>query len=66
MSEYAENAITKLDVVRVEHDLVCGVLDRLKIMMDNHVAVNADAVLAYIDGLRAMAAELMRINRDDD
>ena len=66
MSEKTEKVITKLDVVKTEHDLICDWLNRMSVLMDEHVKINSDEVLSYINGVRTMAEAMMDILADED
>ena len=53
--------ITKLDIVKTEHDLISDYIDRANRCIEDGVAIKTEDMIRYIDGIRTMAEALMVI-----
>lgn len=51
--------ITKLDIVKTEHDLISDYIDRVNRCIEGGVTINTEEMIRYIDGIRTMAEALM-------
>ena len=54
-----EGYITKLDIVKTEHDLISDYIDRVNRCIDGGITFNTEVMIQYIDGIRTMAEALM-------
>lgn len=62
----AEPYLTKLDIVKTEHDLICKILDAMNEVSKEKCRFNMDTVIPYIDGVRSMAEALMDLLEDEN
>ena len=62
---YIERSITKLDIVKTEHDLISDYIDRANRCIEDGVAIKTEDMIRYIDGIRTMAEALMDILEED-
>lgn len=51
--------ITKLDIVKTEHDLISDYIDRANRCIEDGVTIDTEEMIRYIDGIRTMAEALM-------
>lgn len=58
---YTERQITKLDIVKTEHDLISDYIDRANRCIEDGVTIRTEDMVRYIDGIRTMAEALMDI-----
>lgn len=56
-----ERQITKLDIVKTEHDLISDYIDRANRCIEDGVTIKTEDMVRYIDGIRTMAEALMDI-----
>lgn len=61
-----ERQITKLDIVKTEHDLISDYIDRANRCIEDGVTIKTEDMVRYIDGIRTMAEALMDILREED
>ena len=54
-----ERQITKLDIVKTEHDLISDYIDRANRCIEDGVTIKTEDMVRYIDGIRTMAEALM-------
>lgn len=54
-------SITKMDIVKTEHDIISHCIDGVNRMMEEGVKVDTECFVRYIDGVRTMAERLMDI-----
>lgn len=67
LEKYCERTITKLDVVKTEHDLICRILDYFDtIQKTDNTRVDTENLVRYICGVREMAEALIDILQDED
>ena len=62
---YAERQITKLDIVKTEHDLISEYIDRANRCIEDGVTIKTEDMIRYIDGIRTMAEALMDILKQE-
>lgn len=62
---YTEHKITKLDIVKTEHDLISDYIDRANRCIEDGVSIRTEDMVRYIDGIRTMAEALMDILREE-
>lgn len=62
---YMERHITKLDVVKTEHDLISDYIARANRCIEDGVAINTESMVRYIDGIRTMAEALLDILEEE-
>lgn len=62
---YTERHITKLDIVKTEHDLIGDFIIRANRCIEEGVAINTESMVRYIDGIRTMAEALMDILKEE-
>lgn len=53
--------ITGMDIVWVEHDLVCKAIDMMEIAFDEELRFNEKYTLGFIEGVSRMAKALKEI-----
>jgi hypothetical protein len=58
-------SITKLDIVKTEHDLISDYIDRANRCIEDGVTARTEDMVRYIDGIRTMAEALMDILNGD-
>ena len=63
---YTEHKITKLDIVKTEHDLISDYIDRANRCIEDGVSIRTEDMVRYIDGIRTMAEALMDILQEED
>ena len=63
---YTEHKITKLDIVKTEHDLISDYIDRANRCIEDGVSIRTEDMVRYIDGIRTMAEALMDILKEED
>ena len=56
---YIEHSITKLDIVKTEHDLISDYIERANRCIEGGITINTEEMIRYIDGIRTMAEALM-------
>lgn len=61
-----ERQITKLDIVKTEHDLISDYIDRANRCIEDGVTIKTEDMVRYIDGIRTMAEALMDILQEED
>ena len=61
-----ERQITKLDIVKTEHDLISDYIDRANRCIEDGVTIKTEDMVRYIDGIRTMAEALMDILHEED
>lgn len=66
LERYTERQITKLDIVKTEHDLISDYIDRANRCIEDGVTIKTEDMVRYIDGIRTMAEALMDILREED
>lgn len=54
-----EPYLTRMDIVKTEHDLISDYIDRANRCIEDSVAVRTEDMVRYIDGIRTMAEALM-------
>ena len=54
-----EPYLTKMDIVKTEHDLISDYIDRANRCIEDGVAIRTEDMVRYIDGIRTMAEALM-------
>lgn len=62
---YTEHKITKLDIVKTEHDLISDYIERANRCIEDGVTIKTEDMIRYIDGIRTMAEALMDILEED-
>ena len=62
---YTGRQITKLDIVKTEHDLISDYIDRAHRCIEDGVTIKTEDMVRYIDGIRTMAEALMDILNED-
>lgn len=62
---YIEHSITKLDIVKTEHDLISDYIERANRCIEDGVTIKTEDMIRYIDGIRTMAEALMDILEED-
>lgn len=63
---HTEHKITKLDIVKTEHDLISDYIERANRCIEDGVTIRTEDMVRYIDGIRTMAEALMDILREED
>ena len=63
---HAERQITKLDIVKTEHDLISDYIERANRCIADGVSIRTEDMVRYIDGIRTMAEALMDILQEED
>ena len=66
LERYTERQITKMDIVKTEHDLISDYIDRANRCIEDGVTIRTEDMVRYIDGIRTMAEALMDILREED
>ena len=61
-----ERKLTKMDIVKTEHDLISCVLEITNERISAVLPTNANEVVARIDGIRTMAEALMDLLEDEN
>ena len=59
-------SITKMDIVKTEHDIISHSIDGVNNAMRDGVKVDTECFVRYIDGVRTMAERLMDILDEDE
>ena len=65
VSRWTERNLTKMDIVKTEHDLICKILDSINEVQKENCNFNMDTVIPYIDGVRSMAEALMDLLEEE-
>lgn len=60
-----EPYLTRMDIVKTEHDLISDYIDRVNRCIEGGVTVRTEDMVRYIDGIRTMAEALMDILNED-
>lgn len=60
------NVITRMDVVKTEHDLISFILELANERMSVEMPVNSNEIIARIDGIRMMASRLLSVLDDEE
>ena len=63
---YTERQITKMDIVKTEHDLISDYIDRANRCIEDGVTIRTEDMVRYIDGIRTMAEALMDILEEEE
>lgn len=61
-----ERQITKLDIVKAEHDLISDYIERANRLLEDGIAIKAEDMVRYIDGIRTMAEAMIDILEDEE
>lgn len=61
-----ERKLTKMDVVKTEHDLISCVLEITNERISAELPTSTNEVVARIDGIRTMAEALMDLLEDEN
>lgn len=54
-----EPYLTRMDIVKTEHDLISNYITWAGRVVDDSVSVRTEDIIRYIDGIRTMAEALM-------
>ena len=54
-----EPYLTKMDIVKTEHDLISKYIQWADLVVEDGVSVRTEDLIKYIDGIRTMAEALM-------
>lgn len=65
IERYTERSLTKLDIVKTEHDLISKYIQWANRVVEDGVSVRTEDLIKYIDGIRTMAEALMDILKED-
>lgn len=60
------NELTKMDIVKTEHDLISKCIDLTNHVIDNGVSVRTEYIVRYIDGIHTMAEALMDLLEEEN
>lgn len=63
---YTERQITKMNIVKTEHDLISDYIDRANRCIEDGVTIRTEDMVRYIDGIRTMAEALMDILEEEE
>lgn len=61
-----ERKLTKMDIVKTEHDLISCVLEITNGRISSELPTNTNEVVARIDGIRTMAEALMDLIEEEN
>ena len=60
------NELTKMDIVKTEHDLTCYIIEKIQIAQERGLDIKQDWNLGYIAGVTEMANNLIEIMEDEN
>lgn len=60
------NELTKMDIVKTEHDLTCYIIEKMQIAQERGLDIKQDWNLGYIAGVTEMANNLIEIMEDEN
>ena len=60
------NELTKMDIVKTEHDLTCYIIEKIQLAQERGLDIKQDWNLGYIAGVTEMAKNLIEIMEEEN